>query len=201
MTFRDTLGAVLVVAVLLPARSAAQQRPVVTIDAGHGGPEAGVQHEGLVEKDLVLRIALTVGAEFVERGWDVHFTRTGDWAVAWDDRRRSAEEAGASLLLMLHINGEDDRSLHGAEIYANVDDPGSAGAAASVAAALRDMGSAVVEEGRPWEFLRSPTVPTVMIELAYMTHPVERRLLLSEGFHHELGAALADAAERIAPRS
>ncbi len=182
---------------LLIAAPLGAQRPVVTIDAGHGGPEAGVEHEDLLEKDLVLQIAFVVGAEFVAQGWDVQYTRTGDHAVSWEDRRRLAEEAGADLLLMLHIMGNDDRSLHGAEVYWNPESPASTRAAALVAEGLRDTGSVVLEESRPWPFLQSTTVPTVMIELAHMTHPVERRLLLSDAFHHDLGDVLARAADQL----
>lgn len=186
---------------LLPFLSAsilsAQERPIVVIDPGHGGAEAGVVDGELVEKDLVLRIAFVVANEFVKDGFDVRLTRSGDYAVGWDDRRASAEGAGASLLLMLHVNQDEDRSRHGAEVYANLDDAASARAATAVAEALEAAGSHVVVEARPWPFLQSPSVPTVMIELAFMTHPVERRLIQSEAFHREIGESLVRAARRL----
>ena len=184
----------------LPGALRAQERPLVMIDPGHGGAEIGVEHTGILEKDLVLRIGFAIGAEFVERGWDVQYTRTDDRAVEWDDRRGAAEAAGASLLLMLHTNGDEDIEKHGAEVYAYVEDPGSARAADLVSAELRAMGSAVFEDPKPWPFLQSNTVPTVMLELAFLTHPMDRRLLLSETFHHELGEALAAAGDRLLDR-
>ena len=179
-----------------PIQLLGQERPVVVVDAGHGGAEVGVQAGDLAEKDLVLRIAFVVGAEFAERGWDVRFTRTGDYAVSWDDRRAAGEDANADLLLMLHAMGKEDTSVHGAEVYTHPDAPASVAAGRALSQALLDMGSAVLEEPREWPPLQSQTVPTVMIELAHMTHPVERRLLLADAFHHELGAALAEAADR-----
>ena len=171
----------------------AQTRPLVVVDPGHGGAEIGVEHEGWLEKDLVLRIAFSIGAELVDAGFDVVFTRTRDEAVEWDNRRRIAEEAGAVALLMLHANGSDDPTEHGAEVYVHADGVASANLANEVGRALRDAGSAVVVEDRPWPFLQSPTVATAMIELAFMTHPVERRLLERRDFHVELGQALASA--------
>ncbi len=173
----------------------AQERPIVMIDAGHGGDEIGVALEGLGEKDVVLQIAFVVAAEFVEAGYDVRLTRTGDYAVAWEDRRAAAEQAGAALLFMLHANGDEDASAHGAEVYAFPEAPTSQAAATHVARALRGAGLRVVEEPRDWPFLRSPSVATVMIELAYLTNPSERRLLLSEEFQHELGEKLVSAAD------
>jgi N-acetylmuramoyl-L-alanine amidase len=175
----------------------AQERPIVMIDPGHGGADAGVVDGDLVEKDLVLRIAFAIGSELVRNGYDVRLTRSGDHAVAWEDRRALAEQAGASLLLMLHLNRSEDRTRHGAEVYADLEIPASARAAAAVAEALEDAGSEVLMEERPWPFLKSTTVPTVMVELAFMTHPVERRLIQSQAFHRELGEAMVRATRRI----
>ena len=193
---RTTIARAALVAGLLavPCGVTSQERPLVVIDPGHGGPDVGVEHEGWLEKDLVLQIGFVIGAEFVRAGFDVIYTRTRDEAVAWDARRSVAEDAGASLLLMLHANGDEDGSRHGAEVYAHLYDPRSARLADEVARALRASGSAVVLEARDWGFLRSSSVPTAMIELAFMTHPVERRLLRTSDFRHELGRALASAA-------
>lgn len=147
----------------------------------------------MLEKDLVLEIAFVMGAEFVKSGYDVVYTRTRDQALGWDDRRRIAEEAEASALLMLHANGDDDETRHGAEVYAFLADTDSGSLGLHVAEALRASGSAVVLEDRQWAFLTSPSVPTVMIELAFMTHPVERRLLQRPGFQHDLGRTLVSA--------
>jgi N-acetylmuramoyl-L-alanine amidase len=168
------------------------------IDPGHGGADAGVVDGELVEKDLVLRIAFAIGAELVKNGYDVRLTRSGDYAVSWEERRTLAEDAGASLLLMLHLNQDEERIKHGAEVYADLDNEASAEAAAAVAEALEAAGSKVVIEPRPWPFLQSTTVPTVMVELAFLTHPVERRLIQSEAFHRRMGAAVVDAVRRIA---
>lgn len=172
----------------------AQDRPIVMIDPGHGGADAGVVEGDLLEKDLVLRIAFAMGAELVKNGYDVRLTRSGDHAVSWEDRRTLAEEAGARLLVMLHLNANEDPTRHGAEVYADLEIPASARAAAAVAEALREAGSEVVVEPRPWPFLQSPSVPTVMVELAFLTHPVERRLIESEAFHRELASAVVRAA-------
>jgi N-acetylmuramoyl-L-alanine amidase len=196
LTFVTTLT--LFIGMLVPgAQPSARERPTVVIDAGHGGDDAGVVSGDLVEKDLVLRIAFVMAAEFVKAGWDVRLTRDGDVAVAWDDRRGLAEQTSADLLLMLHAMGNDDKTVHGAEIYFSADVDASVRAARFVSEAMESAGSQVVLESKPWPFLASPTVPTVMIELAHMSHPVERRLLLMEDFHRELAHQMIEAASRV----
>jgi N-acetylmuramoyl-L-alanine amidase len=163
------------------------------IDAGHGGDDAGVEHEGVEEKDLVLRLAFVLASEMAEAGYDVAFTRTGDHAVDWPERQRLAEAERAALLIMLHINGDEDRTLRGAEVYSNPSSPTGAAAARVFAETLRAEGTPVVEEDKPWEFLASSTVPTVMIEAAYMTHPEEGAAVRTAEFHHRLSRTLVRA--------
>ncbi len=175
----------------------AQDRPLVVIDPGHGGAEIGVAHEDLLEKDLILEISMIIGAEFVKAGYDVMYTRTSDVAVAWADRRRVAEEAGAALLFMLHANRSDDPYRHGAEIYLDEESNQSRRLVDLLADAFIDSGSDVLIESKPWPFLKSEQVPTAMVEVAFMTHPVEQRLLTSTAFQHELGRTFVAAADKF----
>jgi N-acetylmuramoyl-L-alanine amidase len=177
-----------------------QDRKVISIDPGHGGEDAGVRQGDLLEKDITLKVAFILGEVLVGRGYDVHLPRTGDTNVGYNDRRAMAEAAGAVMMISLHVNGSDDESEHGAEIYANMDDPTSAAAASAVEDALRETGAKVVVEGRPWGFLQSPTATTVMIEMAFMSHPVERRMVLSPWYQHEFAAKIADGVDRFLSR-
>ena len=74
--------------------ASAQQRPVVTIDAGHGGDVAGVVIGDIVEKDVVLRAAFAFAEEFAARGYDVNVTRGGDQTIGFQERTDMAEAAG-----------------------------------------------------------------------------------------------------------
>jgi len=181
----------------MPSGLVAQDRPIIVIDPGHGGSEAGVVVGDLVEKDLVLRLAFTTAAEFVREGYDVRLTRTGDYEVPMADRRSHAEGAGASLLIMLHMIQSDDPTRHGAEIYYYEDEPASALAARIFGDTLEEDGVFVVLEPRSWAPLASPTVPTVMIEAGFLTHPVEQRFLQSEAYHRDLARAFVRASERV----
>ncbi len=178
-----------------PRQTCAQDRPVAVIDAGHGGSQDGVVHEGWVEKDLVLEIAFVVGAEFVRAGWDVVFTRTGDVDVEWPERRQRAEAAAADLLIMLHAMGGDPTE-HGSEIYFDQDRPKSVALAESIGRLMEGAGSPALVEPRDADFLSSE-VATAMIEIAHMGNPAEARLLRSSVFHHELGRLLVAAGEGL----
>lgn len=175
----------------------AQERPIIVIDAGHGGDEAGVVEGELVEKDLVLRLALTTAATFVREGFDVRLTRTGDYAVPWAERRERAEAVDASLLIMLHMIRSDDPARHGAEIYFSDAAPASVRAASEFGSAMEAEEVEVLLEPRSASFLESPTVPTVMIEAGFLTNPVERRFLQADAYHRALADMFVEAARAV----
>jgi len=190
------LAALLAVPGLTAPGLAAQDRPVIMIDPGHGGAQAGVVVGDLLEKDLVLRLAFVTAAEFVKEGFDVRLTRTGDYALPNDERRARAEAAGAALLVSLHMIQSEDPNRHGAEIYFSPEVPASVRAAGIFAQAMEADGVVVVQEARSGAFLASPTVPTVMIEAGFLTHPVEQRFLTEDAYHRRLARVFVDAVRR-----
>ena len=84
-------------------------RPLVVVDAGHGGPDAGMRGPlgggpQILEKNVTLNVAKRVGAALGTRGIDVKYTRTADTLIALDDRGRIANEAHADLFVSIHVN-------------------------------------------------------------------------------------------------
>ena len=186
---------VLLVSLVLAVPSVAQERTIIMIDPGHGGEEIGVEHDGILEKDLVLRLGFIIAEEFVSRGYDVRLTRTGDYAVPWAERRTQAEEAGAAMMFMLHFNGSDDASLRGAEIRVYQADTNSARLASIAQGELEKLDTPAVTVNRDWPFLQSATVATIMIEPAYMTNPVDGERAGSVEFYRAVAQRVADVAD------
>lgn len=91
----------------------------VVIDAGHGGHDTGtIGAGGLLEKDLVLDVALRLGKLIQQRlGAEVIYTRSGDTFIPLQDRTRIANESHADLFLSIHANSSPDRSASGVETY------------------------------------------------------------------------------------
>jgi N-acetylmuramoyl-L-alanine amidase len=112
---------------LLPAGLAAQgARPLVVVDAGHGGADPGARGPGGTrEKDVALAVARLV-AEILreEGGVEVRLTRERDVLVPLRERPRLANrwrgEGGAdrpALFLSVHANAHRDRAARGFETY------------------------------------------------------------------------------------
>ena len=78
----------------------------IVIDAGHGGHDQGTQGpHGLVEKELVLDVALRVGKLIEERmNAEVIYTRSDDTFIPLEGRTAIANEKKADLFLSIHAN-------------------------------------------------------------------------------------------------
>lgn len=91
----------------------------IVIDPGHGGHDLGTTGvSGLNEKDLVLDVALRLGALIEERmGAEVIYTRTEDVFVPLEERTALANRARADLFLSIHANSSRYRTVAGPETF------------------------------------------------------------------------------------
>lgn len=100
----------------------ASARPVVMIDPGHGGIDPGaVSDQGILEKDVVLAVALRLRAMLEARGRVAPLmTRQADVTVRLDQRVATAEAQKASLFISLHADtydGAGSASVRGGSVY------------------------------------------------------------------------------------
>jgi N-acetylmuramoyl-L-alanine amidase len=91
----------------------------VVIDAGHGGHDQGTQGQhGLIEKELVLDVALRLGKLVEERmNAEVIYTRSDDTFVPLEGRTALANEKKADLFLSIHANSSPYPRISGVETF------------------------------------------------------------------------------------
>lgn len=91
----------------------------VVIDPGHGGHDHGTTGPtGLLEKDLVLEVALKLGAMIEEKlGSEVVYTRTTDIFIPLEERTAIANQQKADLFISIHANSSPYKKASGAEVY------------------------------------------------------------------------------------
>ncbi len=98
-------------------------RPLIVIDAGHGGRDPGSIGNGangeVLEKDIVLALALALRDELVEGGGiRVALTRDDDTIVTLAQRPEIARQLDADLFLSIHADsGAGNTDVSGASIY------------------------------------------------------------------------------------
>ncbi len=96
-----------------------RSRPLVVIDAGHGGKDPGASGGGYREKEIVLALALALRDELVEQGGiRVALTREDDRFLTLGERPEIARRLGADLLVSIHADSSGgEEGVRGASIY------------------------------------------------------------------------------------
>ena len=92
-------------------------KPIVCIDAGHGGNDVGaiLESENRYEKDDTLNVALLVKEKLENQGVIVILTRNNDTYVSLEKRAQKANFLKADLFVSIHRNSA--KSGDGVEIW------------------------------------------------------------------------------------
>lgn len=176
----------------------------IAIDPGHGGQDPGVVTEaGGKEKVVTLEIARRLEKKLkMQLGVAVRLSRDGDYALTSEKRFEVAAQPDVDALLLLHAQGSFTPEAHGAllvvrpfEEYAGETIPAEDGASMRLARQLKkslEQGGLVVAEilKAPLAPLGRGNLPTVMIELGYLSNPIDAILLHNPDGQEKLAAAL-----------
>jgi N-acetylmuramoyl-L-alanine amidase len=214
-------GATFAVAVVLaliflftrsPAENVAWTIPltgkVIVVDPGHGGPDGGaVSRDGLVEKEIALRIALYLRDYLQEAGALVIMTREDDTDLASPDtsrlRRRKTEdlmrrvelvkEKNADVLISIHLNSIPTPRWSGAQTFYNPVREENRRLAVLIQSELkRQLGNTdrlAKQKGDVYILKESP-VPTALVEVGFLSHPGEAAMLATESYQKKVAAAI-----------
>lgn len=94
-------------------------RPLVVIDAGHGGRDPGAGSGTIREKDLTLALALALRDDLLRGGGvRVALTRDGDRFLSLAERGSIGRRMGADLFISIHADStEIETGAIGASVY------------------------------------------------------------------------------------
>lgn len=115
----------------------ARGRPIVVIDAGHGGRDPGATSVSgeVAEKDVALQLARDLRDQLVRRGRvRVAMTRDDDRYLTLEDRAAVARRLDAAMFVSLHVDSAPNPLARGATVY-SLSDVASDSESARLAAA------------------------------------------------------------------
>ncbi|NMA55113.1 MAG: AMIN domain-containing protein [Firmicutes bacterium] len=167
----------------------------IGIDAGHGGSEPGsVSPSGLREKDINLDIAQRVASNLRAAGAKVFMVREGDVNIDFRDRPEIANRENVDILVSIHCNSFTDPSKRGTEVYYFRDGHGGQALASALHKALigtlglPDRGLRTAN----YNVIRYTRMPAALVEVAYMSNPVEEKLLADPAFRERAAQAITE---------
>ncbi|MFZ0829397.1 MAG: N-acetylmuramoyl-L-alanine amidase [Verrucomicrobiia bacterium] len=189
-----------------PRFTDARRVTTICLDPGHGGRDTGNHTFWRSEKTYTLALALEMRAQLLKAGFNVILTRNRDTYVELPDRPALANRRGADLFVSLHFNATPTgkNEVQGPQTYcitpvgASSTDAQGEGAGFGVTVANRVeqkslllayqvQKSLVQNLGVPdrgvrrarFAVLRDATMPAILIEGGYMTHPAESKRIYS----------------------
>lgn len=145
------------------ASPAARGRPIVVIDAGHGGRDPGATSvSGQVrEKELTLVLAQALRDELVRRGRvRVAMTRDDDRYLTLEDRAAVARRLSAAMFVSIHIDSAANPLARGASVYSLSD----------IASDAEAAGLAARENAGDDQNAGAGTVEMILADLAMRSH-------------------------------
>lgn len=138
-------------------------RPLVVIDAGHGGKDPGAvsPFTGVLEKDINLAVARAIRDALIRSGRvRVAMTRDDDRFIPLPGRVAVARRLGAGLFVAVHSDSAPNPEARGATIYTLSEVASDAEAARLAAAENRRDGVAGVDLGAS-----DPSVRAILADL------------------------------------
>ncbi len=226
---------------------AADRRPLIMLDPGHGGPDTGaVGLNNISEKDVVMAFAKDLKQLLEQRGqFRVMMTRETDVFVTLDERVRLSRKNNAGLFVSIHADRlATATEVHGFTVYtgsekatdaesailAESENRADAMAGADSEAAREDISdilddlvrretrshsalfartllgrmeaSGQVMNKNPhrsagFRVLRAPDVPSVLLELGYLSSKTDISKLSDTVFREKMTTDIADAIQRF----
>ncbi len=177
---------------------------VIVIDPGHGGEDTGYTAGETTESDLVFDLASRIEGRLAAAGAKVYLTRGRTGGPTLQERTAFANDENADLFVSLHMEAHGSPHARGVASYYYGNGSGvSSTVGEQFANLLRreviartgmlDCGS----HAKTWDLLRLTRMPAVRVDCGYLSHPVDRLLLLDARLRSTIAQAAVAAVQRL----
>lgn len=194
-----------------------REKPVVLLDAGHGGIDGGAQSaDGVCEKDINLSICMKIRDILEENGVKTHMTRESDCGLYSDGkssvRSKKSEDLHARLdmsyklapdaFVSVHLNSyRENRSVFGAQTFYTTSAETAVSEMSRILAEkiqallvtyIENGNTRVAMEKNDVLLMKEAKVPTVIVECGFLSNAAEAEALQTEEYQDKIARAVAD---------
>ncbi len=180
----------------------------IIIDPGRGGPDHGLITQGergpISEADLLWDLASRLEGRMAAIGMDTFLSRPANRGPSDVERANTANGLGADLMISLRCDAQPSPAADGVASYY------FGNAHGSVSTIGRNLADFIQREvvartglrdcrthGRTWDLLRLTRMPTVQVDVGYITNPHDRALLVSPASRDALAEGILAAVKRL----
>ncbi|MBQ4568782.1 MAG: N-acetylmuramoyl-L-alanine amidase [Ruminococcus sp.] len=182
----------------------------IVIDCGHGGEDGGaVSANGTVEKDINLKIGLTLKSLFMQNGFKVVMIRETDKAIysasaeSLKDKKVSdlhnrsdiCNSSQENIYISIHQNKFEESKYRGSQVFYSPNLQESKLLAESVRVAIKgllqnDNERQCKEASSDIYILDKAQVPAILVECGFLSNPEEETLLNQENYQNQIAFSI-----------
>ncbi|MPN35024.1 Germination-specific N-acetylmuramoyl-L-alanine amidase [bioreactor metagenome] len=180
---------------------------VILIDPGHGGEDGGASADGTLEKDVNLKISLTLADMLRLCGYKIKLTRDGDYSI-YDAGLNTIREQKNSdlknrlklyndcrLAIGIHQNHFTQSQYYGTQIFYGINNSESMPLAKSIRESV--LGMLQPENKRELKkatkdiyLLYNTNSPAIFVECGFLSNPGELAKLRDTGYQQKMAYAI-----------
>lgn len=192
--------------------SVTSDRPVIIIDAGHGGEDGGTQSaDGTLEKDINLSISQKLGGLLKADGFKVITVRDDDRMI-YDEgadtvrsrkssdlhnRMKIMKENPGCIFISVHQNHYSESKYSGAQVFYRPNDDSSRSLAdsiqKSIVSSLQNDNTRQIKQCTSSVYLiYNASSTAVMVECGFLSNKGEAEKLKKDSYQADMAIAIAD---------
>ena len=208
------------IALVAPEPPAPSRKYTIVIDPGHGGIDPGaIGKSGVYEKKITLAVSKRIHEILSKNSkYNPILTRDDDTFLSLRERVTFGRQAKADLFISIHADSIGRANFRGAAVYTlseNASDDEAAELAKSenksdliagvdlsvqddtVQGILIDLAQReTMNESAVFRVLKAPDVPSVLVELGYLSNREDEKILKSNTGQQRLAQAIANAVDK-----
>lgn len=182
-------------------------KPLVILDAGHGGSDEGAKIRFFKEKKITLTTTMMVKKYLEDLGYRVIMTRTRDVYIPLHRRVSIANRTKAVIFVSIHFNASQSKEAKGIEIFYCSSDGWRAQASKQLASTILRH---IIDETRAdsrgvkagnFHVIRETEMPAVLVEGGFITNLDERSLLRENTYLSKLARGIALGVDKYLKKS
>lgn len=177
---------------------------VVVLDPGHGDGDRGATGHGLEEAALVEDLAARLEGRLTAVGVRTLLTRGPDGNPSEAERAAFANDAGADLVLSLHVDRAPSPRCHGLASYHFGTGTGTTSTVGEKLASLvqRELVARTDlldchAHAKTWELLRLTRMPAVRVEVGHVTNTGDAARLTDPAFRDTVAEGILIGIQRL----
>lgn len=176
----------------------------IGIDAGKGGSDYGYMgNNAIAEKEINLEIAKNVGEKLSAAGYDVVYTRVDDTISSEDENAENADRLArmqaenVDVLLSFQSSNSNESSMKGFTIFTRPDSRNTS-LANKIGEELVKINFSTfmgvdTDHYANFSIFANREVPTLMIDLGYLSNPDDYARLTDTEYQEKIGQAITQA--------